>query len=160
MTRVKGARRPRRCGDAGQTMRFRLLCAAVMLLFCHGVASACSCVEGTPTEENVARIFAWADLVFIGHVESIKEETKPDLLTVTTLAVKQRWKGAAVGTVEFAWDHTCCRCTHHFELGASYVVFAQLLQNGRYRTSTCVLTRKEADAAALMALLEQIADAE
>jgi hypothetical protein len=129
----------------------RLLAAMAVCVSVLWPASvdACSCLgPGLPCEA------AWsAEAVFVGHVVSIETSGGRRV----QLAVVEAFRGFQLSQVTVVTGYGQADCGFPFEMGKSYVVYANRDRNGELTTSSCARTRPVENAAEDLTYLRSLA---
>jgi hypothetical protein len=131
--------------------------AAILYVVSQGVSvHARSCAVQEPIEAEYRRSAA----VFTGRVTSLRIVRGPkgefDVETVATFEVQQWWKGRPTKFVEVrscGGDDVVCTVGFQFDVGVSYVVFAQ---RHPLQTSNCLRTQIVDEAADVLKWLETL----
>jgi len=145
------------------------VCGLVVLL--PDCASACMCAIQGSQEERAERAMSRSDAVFSGKVVGFEKLEKPPSTTtmaeptmpftpfsrdaIATLRVSEVWKGPKQRTVRLTTVTPFLAggsCTHRFEQGREYLVYANTRQDG-LRVEDCSETKLLSNAGADLALL-------
>lgn len=127
-----------------RTLASTLLALGLIFFSASTSVSACSCIP----ELDVALALDQSDAVFAGRVVGLQLTSRlswdPSVSFATEdlvvrVAASSWWKGApnVYATVYTAF--TCCACGFSFEIGESFLIYADLV-DGVLRTSTCTRT--------------------
>jgi uncharacterized protein (TIGR03382 family) len=103
-------------------------------------ADACSCMQ----QEREAA-FDQASSVFEGQVQSV--DPVDEMRVRVRMTVVQTWKGADVEEIEVTTSSNSAACGYNFEVGQSYLVYADALDDGSQGVSLCSRTARVEDAA-------------
>jgi hypothetical protein len=117
-----------------------LLSMLVSFSLLPGTVEACTCRAPDPPAEEFKR----TDAVFIGVVTAFTEESERD--RKATLAIVKIWKGDfnrvdAIYTVSHG-----AGCGVYFQVGASYLIYANEDDAGKFQTHVCTRTARLRDA--------------
>ena len=142
----------------------------VMFLSPPDCASACMCAIEGSQEERAERAISRSDAVFSGKVVAFEKLEKPPSTTMTeptmpltpfsrnaiaTLRISEVWKGAEQRTIRLTTVTPFLAggsCTHHFEEGREYLVYANTRQDG-LKVEDCSETKLLSNADTDLALL-------
>jgi len=104
---------------------------------------ACSCLPPPAP----AKAFVEADAVFIGKVVSF-EMTGGDMLSarLAKFSVTKIWKGERRAVDEILTAISSASCGYDFQVGETYVVYADKFNGGKLHTYLCMRTNRTRDA--------------
>lgn len=112
---------------------------AVLLVFNVSAAMACLCPAESP-KRTIKKLRKTATVIFSGTVTEVTKEVKDGRIGYwATLKVKQSWKSDRVEEIRMYF--TVGGCSAWFEVGRTYMVYAQPDAEGRLSTSVCMRTR-------------------
>ncbi|MCG8603449.1 hypothetical protein MJD09_00405 [bacterium] len=113
-------------------------------------AVACSCIApGPPAEE-----FKQADAVLTGVVTSFTDAGEHE--RKATLSLIKVWKGDFKRLDEIRTGPHSAACGYDFQVGVSYVIYANEDDTGKFHTHFCTRTARVQDAAEDLAYLDEL----
>ncbi|HEX8637157.1 MAG TPA: hypothetical protein VF692_03765 [Pyrinomonadaceae bacterium] len=128
---------------------FYLFGIFAFLLFTNADVSACSCLaQGEePLAQQVSRAKNDASVVFTGKVLEIVKKTGSSSVIVKFRAEKS-WKGNVSRRISLSTGADSALCGFNFEVGKSYLIYAQGANAKDLQTNICTRTAALANAKA------------
>ena len=108
--------------------------------------SACSCSLpiGKSLKQQVKAGMKGNQAIFVGKIVEVRfSENKVGDKPVTRYAkfqVDRSWRGPRTEYIVVATANICCICGIDFEVGSSYIVYANSDRNGGFSTNSCSRT--------------------
>ena len=134
----------------------RILLPALMLVAAGlaGPAAACSCLGPPSLEDQLTD----REVIVLATVKSIEihQDTGSwgcDPWLRVTLNATEYWVGEPLQELEILTPEDSACCGYHFEVGESYLVFADRSGEGYSETGLCIGNRKAAEAETVLEAL-------
>ena len=117
--------------------RITVLGLMLAVLVCNGdSARACSCPEPAPVSEQLEQ----RDMIFVGRVDSVQSDSENPGLVTAQFTVLAYWSGEPGREISVATTKTTAACGVPFTTGSTYLVFGDIMDNGRFGTNLCLPT--------------------
>jgi hypothetical protein len=128
---------------------FYLFAVFALMLFTNVETRACSCLPfgDESVAKQVARAKNDARVVFSGRVLEVIRNPEKHQITVKIKAEKS-WKGTVPRRVTITTASDSALCGYNFEVGKSYLIYAQGADAKNLQTNLCTRTAGIADAKA------------
>lgn len=130
----------------------------LILIFAPCASQACTCMAfPKDVQKAVAMAYAYADVIFVGDITSIRNLRFRALpQREAHFVVRDRWKGSISDIAVVRTNIGEIACGYDFREGNSYLVFAYWdNDHSLLTTSFCDLTRAESDAKDMIAILNR-----